>query len=809
MNDKPNGNPNIEDDLSLEAILAEYKSDAYITGQKKVPREDLDQQAQQIIEETLQVLPAQSPEAPAVTPSRIRDVPAAEPTMPLPKLERLKDTDFPVAEPTIQLPKIKDVVSEMPAPPIEAAEATMPLPTVSPVELDRHRVTTPPTAQVMPEQVVESVLRQNPEPGQAGYARSDSELSQSAYTDDTEHAYADRAIVEAFAARLGEVEDQLEKHEYDEDEEGFFSRLFRGRKHKTDSERYDTEDPEAFEYEGDYDYEDLSLDGLSSLQAAGKYGRGISGYQLRGVGAIVLALFMLLFTGLGDSGSDLFWIMSTFRGLTATLLVLQLLAMLLTAEVITTGLLDIFRRRPGVETLVTVAALASIADAIRILQAGGAERNLPYAAVVAAALGMALLGIKSVRNAMKITLRAAATGSNPYVVTSKLEEGKERFILFKSRGEVEGFVRKTEQIDFSEYIYAMAAPLLLVMSAVFALLAAIGGAGELWDMLPYFAAMTVVSASFTGLLAYGVPYAMLARKLAKVGAALAGWGGATEVAKAGGVVITDQDVFPRGTMSLGGVKILSDEGAEYRRVIAAAGSLIIASGSGLSDTFADILHKEKIGLLPVESLTSYEGGGIGATVGTEEVIVGSAGLMNLLGIRLPQDLNLKNAVFVAVGGELAGIFAINYAPQNSVMHALVILLRTKIKPLFAIRDFNITPMMLQNKFNISTEKINFLTYEERYALSDLKPDERAKPFAVLHREGLRPLVDVIVGGKRLRRAVICNTIFSVAWSVIGLIMLLSFFWTGAAGTVNAANLFGYMAASLVVMCITSRSAKSD
>ena len=803
MNEKANEHQNLEDDLSLEAILAEYKSEAFIAGQKKMPKEDLDQRATQIIKETLGDLLAQSPEAGHHMPRHVQDV--AEPTMPLPGPGNLKGSDFPAAEPTIQLPRIEVTEPEISAMPVEAAKPTMPLPAVSPVELTRPEVTAAPTTQIMPEQVVEPVRRQTERPGEATeFRRPGPELAQ--YTDDAAVSYADRAMVEEFAARLDRAEDQRMEEEDEDYADGFFGRFFRGRRHRA---AHSLEEPDAPEIEGDYEELDLSLDDLTPLRAAGKYGKETAGYQIRGVFAILLALLMLLFTSLGDGGSELFWIMGTFRGLTATLLALQLLAMFLTAEVITTGVLDIFRRRIGVETLVTVAALASVADAVRILQAGASGRNLPYAAVVAAALGMAMLGIKSTRNAMKTTLRAAATGSNPYVVTSKLGEGKRNFILFKNRGEMEGFVRKTEQMDFSEYIYTMAAPLLLVASVVFAFLAAFGGAGELWDALPYFAAMTAVSASFTGLLAYGMPYAMLARKLAKAGAALAGWGGAAEVAKAEGVIITDQDVFPPGTMSLGGVKIFRDEGAQRQQIIAATGSLILASGSGLSGVFEDILRKEGLGSLPVEGLTCYEGGGIGASVGGEDMIVGSAGLMNLLGVRLPQDLNLKNAVFTAVGGELAGVFAINYTPQNSIMGALVTLLQTRIKPLFAVRDFNITPMMLQNKFNISTDKINFLTYEERYVLSDLTPDERAMPFAVLHREGLRPLVDIIVGGKRLRQAVIRNAIFSVAWSVAGLLLLLSFFWVGAFEAVSAANLFVYMTASAVVMCILSRTVKWD
>jgi len=211
----------------------------------------------------------------------------------------------------------------------------------------------------------------------------------------------------------------------------------------------------------------------------------------------------------------------------------------------------------------------------------------------------------------------------------------------------------------------------------------------------------------------------------------------------------------------------------------------------------------------VTDLACYEGGGIGAKVNGEEMLVGGVSLMNLMGIRLPQNLNVKNAVFTAIDGELAGVFAINYTPLNSVKEALLSLLHSKINPLFAVRDFNVTPIMLQTKFQITTDQINFLSYEERYALSELKPDPKGKPFAILCREGLGPLADVVVGGKRLRNAVMRNTILSIASSVIGLCLLLSFFWAGAAETASATNLFYYQAAWLFVMYLLSKTVTLD
>ena len=50
--------------------------------------------------------------------------------------------------------------------------------------------------------------------------------------------------------------------------------------------------------------------------------------------------------------------------------------------------------------------------------------------------------------------------------------------------------------------------------------------------------------------------------------------------------------------------------------------------------------------------------------------MGSASFMHLMEITLPQGLNVKNAVFCAIDGELAGIFALNYTLPDVVFPAL-------------------------------------------------------------------------------------------------------------------------------------------
>ena len=81
--------------------------------------------------------------------------------------------------------------------------------------------------------------------------------------------------------------------------------------------------------------------------------------------------------------------------------------------------------------------------------------------------------------------------------------------------------------------------------------------------------------------------------------------------------------------------------------------------------------------------------------------------------------------------------------MDSVRNALVSLINSKITPLFAVRDFNITPSMVKTKFEISTEEIEFPTFEARYYLSSDSDNQDIKPSAIMSRNGLGQFVEIV------------------------------------------------------------------
>lgn len=466
-------------------------------------------------------------------------------------------------------------------------------------------------------------------------------------------------------------------------------------------------------------------------------------------------------------------------------LVLLLSVMMTTLDIMAAGLRQLFDLRPGCEALAALGAIMSCVDAAMVVT--GNSSYLPFCAVGAFSLGAALWGEKLNCLARARSMRAAAISKAPAAMTAE-ESGRGGRYVCRAQRPITGAVRRSEQPDFCQNTYATAAPILLLVSLLLAVGASVNGQGAYF--LHTLSALLSVSASFTAFLSFPLPYSMIARKLQGSGAAIAGYEGCADIGRSRRVVLSDSDLFPPGTMKLSGINIL--EGAFVDKVISCTASLLQASGSGASSVFMELVTRRGYSSVTPEEFRCHEGGGLSARVGGEQVLVGSVGFMNLMGIRLPQNMTVKNAVCTAISGELVGVFTLDYIPVSSVQEALVTLLQGRTQPIFAIRDFNITPLMIRQLFRMPTDNFNFPTFRDRYRLANSAVGTRSPVAAVLSRGGMGPLVDAAESGRKLYSTCRIGTVLSLIGTAVGMVTMFLLCRAGAYDTANAGNVLSYM-----------------
>ena len=540
--------------------------------------------------------------------------------------------------------------------------------------------------------------------------------------------------------------------------------------------------------------EDVSLE-MPPQRAAKHYAAQMPSLRLRFIAASAVCVLLTWITLAYDFGLPLPGSLSTNARATSLVCLIGMLSvMLIGLDVVTAGIMGLIRGRAGAESMIVLAAIAAAADVIYIAASGDGSYGLTFAAIPAAAVAFALRGAWHSCRAYADSFLAIYHAKDPYAVTSEVLPGKKERILIKSRRSSDGLVRRSEEPNGAE---ALAADAFVPMAAgSLALALALSfGAQDMKAFFHLFSLMTALCVSFNWTLSFPILFSRTARHLMMRGSALAGWSGARDVGRSRQLVLTDTDIFPEDAIEITGVRFMDKSRAS--QVIGITGSMLTAAGTGLAAPFAELMRRKNAAMQTVEDFSVGEGGAKG-TVQGEEVRVGSLAYMHLSGVKIPDKIKEENAIYTAVSGELAAVFPLRYRPMASVQRALADLRRERRKPIFAVRDFNLDPLLLQKTFGVSAEGFQFLSFAERYRISGIPASAGSPAAGVMAQDGLDTLVDFAECGTKLhaygRACAWCGVICAALGALLAAIPA----WQGAWTVIGAGRALLYMLAWLIV-----------
>ena len=409
--------------------------------------------------------------------------------------------------------------------------------------------------------------------------------------------------------------------------------------------------------------------------------------------------------------------------------------------------------------LVSLAVLAAVVDCALWLLVPGRGEALPYTAAAGLALCFAQWGISRESRGSYDSFRLASLDDHPPYLVTETPRG-----ACKQRGDLRGFYTTAMRDDYASRLQTVFLPVIFMAALVFAGLTSLGR-GHGIDFLRNWSVILTAGATCSLPLCWSLPWSRLTRRQQKSGCAVAGWDGASRVGKRRGMILTDTDLFPPGTIRLNGVKVY---GEELGKVSAYAAAAARAAGCGLERVFEGLAVGENAPRETAQDLSFYEQGGFGCTIHGESVLLGTASFLRKQDVRLPSNINLKTGIFLAIDHQLTAVFAVKYEASENVDYALRTLRRSRITPILAVRDPNITPALLKRKF-YKKIKVEYPQLTDRVALSEAEED-RGLPRALLLREGLLPYAEAVVGSRRLRTAVRRATWLSLAGSAAGVLL---------------------------------------
>lgn len=515
--------------------------------------------------------------------------------------------------------------------------------------------------------------------------------------------------------------------------------------------------------------------------ASNFYKKKVAGIRLRMRIAFVLSVIMTYIS----LGLPLFGAMRITAVSAAVCLIMLLTVMMLGLDIMTSGIIALVNRKPNANSLIALSCLLSVIDGFTVAS-GSTKNGLPFCAVSALTVAFSLMGSMLNCRSSRITLRAAASARKPYTVTAETSVTGDGITLLKSRHSSAGFVRRVEESGPDEIVFSTMSPYIIIAALVLSLISALI-AKNFAGFMHILSGMVAAAVPVSILLTFPLPFFVSSKIMIHSGSSIAGWSGLYDIGKSKHIIITDSDLFPKSNVTIEKVRILSGKNPE--EVISYAGSMLISSGSALAPAFTELMAKGNGSILDIDEISCHESGGLVALINGEEVYCGSSGFMQLMGIRLPNKLALKDCVYVAASNMLCGIFEMRYTARRDVKDALASIFRTERHPIFAVRDFNVTPQMISRKFGIPTDGFDFPAFTERYEISAAKPSDVSKPAAIVSHEGLGALIQLADRGRLLYNVIRVSVLLSVICAVLGMLIM---FIKMSAATASVAGLLIYM-----------------
>lgn len=513
-----------------------------------------------------------------------------------------------------------------------------------------------------------------------------------------------------------------------------------------------------------------------------KYSKAIRPARSRRTAVLLLtlaAILWTLFNQFGWSGAAIF---AANKTASKVLLALMVLCALLSADVLTNGLKGIFTLRFTPSSLIALIFLVTAVDALLCTD----EQPLPFCAVVCVQFCFAVSGSSlrkiAIRRSLKPLQKLEQEPGGVGVIEDAWEGGPVAAAV--EQGSVDEHVRGLLAPNLAEQRMRIYAPVVVLLSLVLAVVVRVKTGNSLtWA----WSTMMTGALPVACFISYDRPFAILAGRLMKEGAAVSGWTGASRLSEAGGVLLRDADVFPAEQVTLNGMKVYGS--CSVGQTVGYAAAVVEASGSGLTPLFQELRRSNNGRLFAVSQFRRYEGGGYGAEIGGDVVLLGSLRFMQLMGVYMHEGTKVKNAVYLSINGEMCAVFALNYAPSGKVRRGLrQIVGAGGLTPVFATRDFLITPLMMEERYKVPNDSLEFPTAEERSRLANLPGDCPTVQGAILTKGGFGVLADAVVGARLLRTVTKTSTAINLVGGVLGLGLMFLLTWLGAQHVVTALNL---------------------
>ena len=469
-------------------------------------------------------------------------------------------------------------------------------------------------------------------------------------------------------------------------------------------------------------------------------------------------------------------------------------ALLICSNIVGAGILSLVRLRADSDTLPALAGIATIVQGIVFIlrpeefNATGVHLFFPVAILgyLFNLIGKTMLSNRIARN---FKLVSSDLEKNAAFLTKDRELVREltkdtpidnyEIICSRKAGQLSRFLELSYSEDQCDSVYRIASPVCLLGAAAIGVISGIMEGGPFVGVSAA-AAILCICAPFSSTLIANLPMDRLSTKLTKEGAMVSGYQPMDEFSQAEAMVLEASDLFPEDLVTLHGIKAFDE--SKIDEILVDAASVICSGESPLRGVFTRIIGGNLNMLRPVTAVSYEDSGGLLATVGGRQILIGNRQLMRAHGVEAPSreyEERLagggKEMVYLATEGKLSALFLVSYQPSRQAVELLERLGREDMVLFVHTLDPNITADKVSDAFEYPLELVRIMSSSAQSAYGRETAPAETSPASIGFIGSRLAMVSAVLGAISARRSITVGLVMQLAAIFIGygLVTLLS------------------------------------
>ena len=543
---------------------------------------------------------------------------------------------------------------------------------------------------------------------------------------------------------------------------------------------------------------------------------------ITGVCAAVLGVMNLIFGGRFSSGGDVGSLPVVYVILTVVLLAV---AVGVCFRTILGGLRSLFAFDANADSAVAVASLAVVIQTVAAMffRSELADGRLHlYASVLCVLLFVNAAGKLSMFRRIHSNFRFVASKDQKYAVrtyedyNTALKMARDKvmdkpLIAYQCRaGFLKRFLELSNLPDPAQRASHQMAPIGLIASLIVCIVTLLI-TRSVPTAISALAAACCACVAVGNLLAVNVPMGRMCATARRAGAMVVGYEAVNRLGNVNAVLVDADEVFPRGTVTLNGIKTFGNRNRAENAILLAS-ALMKEVGGPLSGVFDQVISENEDALPQVRDYTYEDDGGIVGLVGDRRLLVGNRALLINHRIEVPtreEESRFASAtqqvIYLAVEQELCAMLVLTYAADHRRKNEFQRLEEAGVSVLIRTTDPNVTAPMVARLFGVDPASVGVLEGALNEEAAKILAQRVPRADAVVATKGrVESLLSVLAACVEQKRTAGLLVAVQNAGVILGFVLVAFLACFGGMRQLTALVLFLFQMVCLAVLLILPR-----